>query len=932
MAESLIAPMHSQTTTAMASSTESNESYKNMQSPAGTHAIRMDFSNHMETMMASQKDALAGASSDVYEKTLYDHDLVMIFPRREGGELKKPEDFTIDAFVSLLTGKDHHRSKRRGKIMIDPFARVLRSKRCFLDDDGHDLIPDDADNDHSEKAEQRRLIMEERILEGEYEKVIGSRQPTTEVLFCELVAMTIARRVQLACGLTTRMFRSCDDDEIIMTIKTDDNDLRVEADRINYRLQVSNKPFDMWAHGDKNNIVRQEIGDEEWRKSIEHLRHIRGSPHEDSEFPEMDPLLMSRGDDFHPKLNKALKVWGHTEDADSQFVVDESARTYKGGLMERIWSSLFGMAYDPMTYFSAFADYRHEDQYQPYYRRYSIKWGGTQEETLFTQKDRIRLAYGIVIRHINTDALLVSEYITGDMFALHDEAALKELRSTWALHWLMLNQPLSKIRFYFGEKIALYFAWLGFYTKMLIFPSIAGIITYAVIETQDIRSGEDQGYILIAFAVFVVVWSSVFAEIWKRKNGLFNSLWGLHGFHRSFRYRAQFRGTKSYNPITDAEEMTYESKVKRRRAFLISMVVVLMMVGIVCIALFALFLLKHAINEQDTYEKYKVDAKYRSSLTMGVTGLNAIQILILNTVYRGVAKKLNDLENHRTDREYENHLVIKVFLFQFCNSFASFFYIAFVKRTAEGKCLDNDCMSELRNQLLILFLIRIIVGNTLEVVVPYLKYQFQLYRERHGAGDEKVAHNYIEEQAKLMPYEHNEAFEDYNEMVIQYGFITLFVVAFPLTPLLALANNIAEVHVDSVKLCFVHRRPFPHPAKSIGAWFYILRFMSYIALGTNCALILWTSPLFENSSMTDPTKAFVFVVSCQVCLMLAVFIERAIPNVPQQLKLLMERHEHVVATVFKGMDEGDDSKLYETAEVVDLTIHSNEHWDDKHSL
>lgn len=584
-----------------------------------------------------------------------------------------------------------------------------------------------------------------------------------------------------------------------MTIKADDNDLRVEADRTNYRLQVSNRPFDMCAHADKNNIVRQEIGDAEWHKSIDHLRHIRGSPHEDSEFPEMDPLLISRGEEFHPKLHKALKVWGHTEEADGQFPVDDTARTYKGSLMERFWTSLFGMSYNSMTYFSAFADYRHEAQYQPYYRRYPVHWGGKREETMFTQKDRIRLVSGIVTRHINTDALLVSEYIAGDMFALHDEAALKELRSSWALHWLMLNQPLNKIRFYFGEKIALYFAWLGFYTKMLIFPSIAGIITYAVIETQDIQKGEDQGYILIAFAVFVVVWSSIFAEVWKRKNGLFNSLWGLHGYHRSFRYRAQFRGTKSYNPITDAEEMTYESKTKRRRAFLISMVVVLMMVGIVCVALFALFLLKHTINEQNTNGKY---TKYRSSLTMGVTGLNAIQILILNTVYRGVAKKLNDLENHRTDREYENHLVIKVFLFQFCNSFASFFYIAFVKRTAEGKCLhEDDCMSELRDQLLVLFLIRIIVGNTLEVVVPYLKYQYQLYRERNGTGgDEKVSHNYIEEQAKLMPYEHNEAFEDYNEMVIQYGFITLFVVAFPLTPLLALANNIAEVHVDSIKV------------------------------------------------------------------------------------------------------------------------------------
>ncbi|KAF1327051.1 Anoctamin-like protein, partial [Globisporangium splendens] len=915
------------------SSDESNDSYKHMESPANVHAINMDFSAMESAPSASQRHLFGSGS----EKKLYGHDLVMIFPRREGGELKKPENFTIDAFVALLTGKDRHKSKRSGKIVIDPFARVLRTSRCYLDDMGRDLVMNEKEheNDHSERAEQRRLLTEERILEGEYEKVIGSRQATTESLFCELVAMAIARRVQLACGLTTRLFRSVDNDEILMTIKADDGDLRIEADRTNYRLQVSNKPFDMWAHGDKNHMVRQEIGDVEWSKSIEHLRHTRGSPHEDSEFPEMDPLLMTRGDEYHPNLSKALKVWGHTEEADGQYVPDEKARAYKGGRMERFWTSLFGMAYDPMTYFSAFADYRHEDMYQPYYRRYPIKWGDRKEETLFSQKDRIRLASGIVTRHINTDALQVAEYLTSEMFALHDPAALDELRQTWALRWLMLNQPLNKIRFYFGEKVALYFAWLGFYTKMLIFPSIAGIITYAVVQTQNIQRGEDQGYILIAFALFVVIWSSIFAEVWKRKNGLFNSLWGLHGFHRAFRYRAQFRGTISYNPVTDAEEMTYESRAKRRRAFLISIVVVLMMVGIVIVALVALFLLKHIINDTNKLKAYKLsNPDYRKTLTMGVTGLNAVQILILNTVYRGVAKKLNDLENHRTDREYENHLVIKVFLFQFCNSFASFFYIGFVKKPVEGHCLldsngESNCMGELQDQLLVLFLIRIIVGNTLEVVVPYLKYQFQLYRERKGL-DDKVSHNYIEEQAKLMPYEHNEAFEDYNEMVIQYGFITLFVVAFPLTPLLALANNIAEVHVDSVKLCYVHRRPFPHPAKSIGAWFYILRFMSYVALATNSALILWTSDLFADTDNSD--KAFMFVVSCQVCLMVAFLIERVIPDVPGQLKLLMNRHTNIVDTVFKGMDEGDDSSLYEIAEALDLTIHANEHWDDKHSV
>lgn len=40
------------------------------------------------------------------------------------------------------------------------------------------------------------------------------------------------------------------------------------------------------------------------------------------------------------------------------------------------------------------------------------------------------------------------------------------------------KQPLWLIRRYFGEKVALYFAWLGFYTKCLYAPAFVGLLCF----------------------------------------------------------------------------------------------------------------------------------------------------------------------------------------------------------------------------------------------------------------------------------------------------------------------------------------------------------------------------------------------------------------------------------------------------------------------
>jgi hypothetical protein len=72
-------------------------------------------------------------------------------------------------------------------------------------------------------------------------------------------------------------------------------------------------------------------------------------------------------------------------------------------------------------------------------------------------------------------------------------------------------QPLQHIRDYFGEKIGMYFAFLGFYTYALIFPGIAGLVWTVAMNHVD-KSNEDA--LLAIFATFLVLWSTIFNKFW----------------------------------------------------------------------------------------------------------------------------------------------------------------------------------------------------------------------------------------------------------------------------------------------------------------------------------------------------------------------------------------------------------------------------------
>lgn len=68
-------------------------------------------------------------------------------------------------------------------------------------------------------------------------------------------------------------------------------------------------------------------------------------------------------------------------------------------------------------------------------------------------------------------------HLQGD---LHRPGSMRHLLYTeWAaVRKLFQYQPLDYVKEYFGVKIGLYFAWLGFYTHMLFPAAIVGLLCF----------------------------------------------------------------------------------------------------------------------------------------------------------------------------------------------------------------------------------------------------------------------------------------------------------------------------------------------------------------------------------------------------------------------------------------------------------------------
>ncbi|KAF7245497.1 Anoctamin-9 [Varanus komodoensis] len=501
---------------------------------------------------------------------------------------------------------------------------------------------------------------------------------------------------------------------------------------------------------------------------------------------------------------------------------------------------------------------------------------------------------------------LIKKKVFETAFPLHEREWLKTFQMlNWA-RWRGIlkgqQQPIEKIRMYFGEKIALYFAWLGWYTCILLAAAIPGIVLFiygflnfssspvskeicaanstimcplcdqkcpfwrlsdTCIYSKVTHLLDNEGTVF--FAIFMALWATVFLELWKRRRARVVSKWNLFLWDEE---EEEVMMEVINNPEHDPQP--YQHSYMRSTVVLILVLLMICVLIGIAHALVIYRVIVTVIFMQSSSGFFRELATTMAVITGAV--LHYLTIIIMSKVNRCVALFLCDLEKPRSFTEREKNFAVKYFTFQFFTHFSSLIYIAFFLGRINGRpgnyvrvggkwrleeCHPSGCLIDLFMQLTIIMTLKQTLSNLVEYMLPWIRYRYRLMNGKTTINSRDHREETEQDPCKeewLWNYQLNEVnsfsvFNEFMEMMIQYSFTTIFVAAFPLAPLLACINNVFEIRLDAIKMVKLQRRMVPRKANDIGKMQTEEKGFHFRALSRGIlylAVIIGNTKLFEE--------------------------------------------------------------------------------------
>ena len=363
---------------------------------------------------------------------------------------------------------------------------------------------------------------------------------------------------------------------------------------------------------------------------------------------------------------------------------------------------------------------------------------------------------------------------------------------------------INLIRNFYGEVISFYFAWLEYYLQWLFVPSIIGLIVAIIIWIDPFpdtfirdTTFTPKDIYLLGYCVVILIWASLFLALWKQKEKWYSYIWGTESYVRNEPDSELFEPSDEKPFIFGVKLPFYKALYRNLKKFVSYLVLVIMVAATITIMFLIMWFKKKKLKEEND-ENYW----YNMAVTMVAAVVNALQIKIFNLAFTTIAEIFNKWENYQKDFQRNNDLAVKFVIFDFFNSYSSLFYIGIYKPIVGEACVGT-CLNEIGTQLYTTFAINLGL-DFVEVGMPFAMFKIREFFYKKSVSDKKnidVMPHTVTHQ--MLCDEYTSTIYEYNEMLILFGYVCLFSVTAPLTPLIIFGLIWVEFFVDMTKAFYL---------------------------------------------------------------------------------------------------------------------------------
>jgi hypothetical protein len=434
---------------------------------------------------------------------------------------------------------------------------------------------------------------------------------------------------------------------------------------------------------------------------------------------------------------------------------------------------------------------------------------------------------------------------------------------------------------------------MSFYWKWMLIPGLVG----AALQVLDVCFRTPDNMTAVPFCIFLAIWSSFLPHFWRRQEAKYAIAWGTFDLAPDLEpCRPEHFGEPRINPVTAQVEPYYPWQ-KRMWQYMISTAVIVLSGVILIFAILILLFWRHKYHDVEG-----------GIITWQF--IMAIFVEIVNACLTWLAKKLTDLENHRTQSDHDTQLLAKVFAFKFVNSYFVLYYCGFFKRHSylfgvNLTCMHGrfsttpDCFLDLQCALAIFFIVRLLSQCLARFITPKLRMWIKSFQENKRTFFHNLLNatsrleladmSQAERESKRTPYD---PFQDFDETLITHGYATLFSVTSPWVCTATLLWIIGETILDVRGLTDMTQRPLPIRMRNNEPWDTAFDIYGFLATITNITVIIFASEEYGNWRATE--KLMLFIMMFHVIIFAKIVIKAIFPDVPRSVELLHLKQQHMV--------------------------------------